>query len=236
MLSILIIDDEPLARQHLRQLLADFSDIRIVGEAGSASEGRQLIEQETPDAILLDIEMPRDDGFALLRSLNHSPKVIFVTAHASHALEAFDFQAVDYLLKPVIPERLAMALERLRSKIPSETAWGEKDRICFKTPQRTLIADSGQVIALEADGDFSRIYIDQDHPLLICHTLSYYEKILPAPPFLRLDRSLIINRDRIKKIEPLARDHVLTFTGCEKSFILGRAAHRRLAEILKEED
>jgi len=132
-----------------------------------------------------------------------------------------------------------MALDRLRTKIPSETLWQEKDRICFKTPQRTLLASTYQIVALEADGDFTRIFIEKESPVLICHPLSYYEKILPSPPFLRLDRSLMIHRDRVKKITPKVgpqgRHHeTLNLEGCETSFSLGRAARRRLTEALKE--
>ena len=236
MLRLLIIDDEALARQHLRQLLSQDDDVEIAGEATSVAEARQLIERENPDAIFLDIEMPGNDGFSLLRSLKNPPPVVFVTAHAAHAVEAFDFQAVDYLLKPVRRERLARTLERLRSPSMNETPWQTKDRICLKTPERTVITSPEKIVALEAEGDFTRIFIEGERPILICHNLSHYEKILPSPLFVRLDRSLMINRDRVKKIEPIGRDHEnMTLLGREKPFLLGRTAHRRLTEVLREE-
>jgi two-component system, LytTR family, response regulator len=236
MLRLLIIDDEPLARQKLRQLLDQHTGIQIVGEAGSVPEALKLIGKEKPDAIFLDIQMKESDGFSLLRSLEHPPQVVFVTAHAGHAVQAFDVQAVDYLLKPVRPARLSVALERLRSKSPSEAVWQTRDRICFKTPGRTLIAEPGVIVALEADGDFTNIFIVGERPVMICHNLSYYEKILPSPPFLRLDRSLMINLDRIKKLEADGNDHEkLTLSGVEKTFLLGRAAHRRLSQALSED-
>lgn len=236
MLRLLIIDDEARARQYLRALLSAYADVEIVGEASSVSEALILIQSEKPDALLLDIEMPGENGFTLLRALDHPPRVVIVTAYACHAVEAFECQAVDYLLKPVKADRLATTLKRLRTQTPSESPWQAKDRICFKTPQRTVIAESKSILALEADGDFSRIYIEGETPVMICHNLSYYEKVLPSPPFLRLDRSLLINKERVKSIEPMGNDQAnLTLSGLEKPFVLGRTAHRRLSEALKED-
>ena len=236
MKTVLIIDDEPLARQHLRQLLTEFDDIQIVGEADSASKARRLIEQEKPDALFLDVQMPKAGGFSLLQNLKNPPRVVFVTAHSEYAVEAFEVDAVDYLLKPVRPERMALALERLRSNSPAETPWQNKDRICFKTPERTVIVSVEKIVALEAEGDFTRIFVEDDRPILICHNLSHYEKTLPSPPFIRLDRSLMINGDRMEKIEPIGRDYKnMILKGREKPFVLGRAAHRRLTEVLREE-
>ena len=235
MLRILIIDDEALARQHLRQLLAEHSDVEVAGEAASVAEALKLIEEEKPDALFLDVRMPGANGMTLAQGLVDPPKIVFVTAHAEHAVEAFDAQAVDFLLKPVRPSRLATALERVRSKEPGGTAWQMKDKVCFKTPQRTIIVEPRLIIALEADGDFTQVLIKGEVPIMICHNLSYYEKILPSPPFLRLDRSLMINLDRVNKIEPEGKDHErLILAGVQKSFSLGRAEHRRLAEAIRE--
>lgn len=235
MLRLLIIDDETLARQKIRQLLSTHPWVEILGEAASVPEALKMIEEKDPDALFLDIEMPQRDGFSLLHSLKKNLPVVIVTAHARHAVEAFEIEAVDYLLKPVRAARLATALERLRSQMPSETPWQAKDRICLRTPERTVIVESSAIVALEAEGDFSRIFIEGEHPILICHHLSHYEKILPSPPFVRLDRSLMINRNRVKKIEPVGRDHEnLTLSGVATPFPLGRTAHLRLAETLRE--
>ncbi len=240
MLRVLIIDDERLARQHLRQLLAGWNDVEIAGEAASVSEALALIEKQIPSALFLDIEMPTSNGFRLLQELKKNVPhkrlpVVVVTAHTKHAVEAFEFEAVDYLLKPVKAARLGLALDRLRSKSPGSLPWQTTDRICFRTPERTVIAESTAIVALEADGDFTRIYIEGEHPLLICHNLSHYEKTLPSPPFIRLDRSLMINRGRVAKIEPIGHDHEnLSLTGLATPFLLGRTAHMRLAAALKE--
>jgi len=229
MLRLLIIDDEPLARQHLRQLLEQYEAVQIVGEAASATEALEMIEIEKPDALFLDIHMNEKDGFSLLRGLKNPPLVVFVTGHPTHAIQAFEVQAVDYLLKPVRPARLTLALDRLISNKPSKE-WQFKDRICFKVPGRTLIADPEVIVALQADGDFTNIFIEGESPVMICHNLSYYERILPSPPFLRLDRSRIINLTRVKKLVAEGTHHQrLTLSGVEKTFLLGRVAQRRLS-------
>ena len=116
-MRVLLVDDEPLARQRLRQMLADHADVAVVGEAEHVDQARELTRAERPDLILLDIRMPGVDGFALVESLHLTPMpyIIFVTAYAEHAVEAFDAAAVDYLLKPFDEERLARALERARA-------------------------------------------------------------------------------------------------------------------------
>lgn len=138
----------------------------------------------------------------------------------------------------VCPERLADAVHRLReacgrSSLTGLTvsAYQPEDRICFRTPGRTLVAAMSEVGALEADGDFTRIYVASQLPLMICQTLGAYEQSLPAPPFLRLDRSLMLNIHRISKIEHLSRDEtVITLDGISRTFSAGRKAWTTLRE------
>ena len=234
MLRVLIIDDERLARQNLRQLIVSHGNLNIVGEASSATEALVLIEREHPDAIFLDVQMPGADGFSLLKNLEHPPRVVFVTAHTAHAAKAFDVEAVDYLLKPVRPSRFALAIQRLESRSPSEIAWEHMDKICLKSPGRTVIVPPERIVALVADGDFTRIFINGEKPLLMCHHLSFYEKTLPSPPFVRLDRSLMINATCVRTIltEPsLPHQHRLNLNGIEQDFLLGRTAHQRLLKF-----
>ncbi|MEO6847961.1 MAG: LytTR family transcriptional regulator DNA-binding domain-containing protein, partial [Chthoniobacterales bacterium] len=137
------------------------------------------------------------------------------------------------LVKPVRPTRLAQAVARLEAKPANDPAWKTEDRICFRTPERTVVARPEAVIALEADGDFTHVYVEGESPLLICHKLGYYEQTLPSPPFLRLDRSLIIHLDHVKKVESIDSEHAnLHLSGFEKTFLLGRTARRRLAGVI----
>lgn len=239
MLRVALVDDEPLARQGLRRMLASHKEVEIVAEADRVSVATPLILKEKPDAVFLDIRMPGPDGFELLRTLDPSPKIVFVTAHSNHAVRAFDVQAVDYVLKPVRPERLAAAVARLRiacSSMEQSPAYAAGDRICLRTPQRTVLAPLQDVAALEADKDFTRFHIAGEAPILICHSIGEYARTLPSPPFLRLSRSLVINTSRIARADHPSRNETrLWLKGIPVPFRLGRAARARLNDHLGEE-
>ncbi|MEO8205030.1 MAG: response regulator transcription factor [Chthoniobacterales bacterium] len=228
MLRVMIVDDEPLARQGLRQLLGVHPEVSVVAEAAKVSDAKLLIEREKPEALFLDIRMPGLSGFDLLKSLHEPPKVVFVTAYSQHAVEAFEVNAVDYLLKPVMPERLAAAIRRLRG---GDDPYSEEDRICLRTPERTVIAKMEGIPLLQAEDDFTRVFVLNEQPLLIGQTLSSFERQLPAPPFLRLDRSHLVNVSAIQKWETLSRDEGrLHLNGLPTPLPLGRAAQARLRQ------
>jgi two-component system LytT family response regulator len=238
-LRVLIVDDEPLACQAMRRLLARHPEVEIAGDAGSQAEARSAIERTEPDLVFLDIELGADgDGFDLLASLERPPVVVFVTAHAEHAVEAFAVDAVDYLLKPVDPERLAQALvraerERARRALPTAQTPLRPGVIALKTPKQIVLARPGEIVALRADGDFTHVLIDGQPALMIWRTLAHFEGLLPAPPFLRLGRSLIINRDRLRRVETPSRERTLiTLDGMTEPIELGRSAAARLRETL----
>ncbi len=237
MLRVMLVDDEPLARQALRQSLAEMGDIELVAEAASTEEARVAYARTQPHAVFLDIQMPREDGFAFLGKWERTPKIVFVTAHSEHALRAFEVEAVDYLLKPVRPRRLAQAITRLREVCGlspvEEPRYGASDRICLRTPGRTLVATLDKVVALQADGDFTRFFVAGESPLMICQKLGAYEQQLPAPPFLRLGRSLILNIEAVERAQRLSRDeeHVW-LRGVELPFVLGRKASGKLMRAL----
>lgn len=232
---VILVDDEPLARRGMRQLLAAHDNITIVGEAGRVSAAAELVHKEKPDAVFLDIQMPGASGFDLLNKVDTAPKVIFVTAHSEHAVKAFEVQAVDYLLKPVRPERLAEAVTRLAAACENKeeiTPYSPSDRICLRTPQRTLVAGLNEIVAMEAEGDFTRFHVGGEPPLLICKTLGSCEQTMPAPPFVRLSRSLIVNLDKVKALDQLSRDEArLTLAGSPTTFTLGRRALARFKKF-----
>lgn len=239
MLRVAIVDDEPLARQGLRELLANHPSLEIVGEADDRKSALALLHREKPDAVFLDIQLPGADGFQILGEIDPPPKVLFVTAHAKHAVRAFDVQALDYLLKPVRPERFADAICRLKlacglgADMHEPAGYGATDRICLRTPQRTIVAAVSSLCALEADGDFTRVFVSDTAPVLICQTLSSFERDLPSPPFVRLDRSLIVNVDQIARLERKSRDEAsLVMKGITSAFSLGRTSQTRLREHL----
>lgn len=238
MLRVMLVDDEPLARQGLRELLAAQSGVTVVAEAACARDAGEMIPNIRPDALFLDIRMPEADGFQLLASLENCPPVVFVTAFSEYAVRAFDMQAVDYLLKPVHPTRLTQAIRRLQALLgntPEQNPYGMSDRICLRTPERTVVAPLDDLIVLQADKDFTRITLAGSPPLLICQPLGNYERNLPAPPFLRVDRSTMLNISRIQSVEISPSRGARVFMGGGTNPIpLGRAALRRLRSALPQ--
>ena len=243
MLRVAVIDDERLARQGLRQMLAAHPRLQIVGEADSKEAALTLIQKEKPDGIFLDVHMPGGTGFDLLQVLEAPPKVVMVTAHAEHAIQAFDIEAVDYLLKPVKPARFAQAVQRLQAACATalapdpEPTFTPEDHICLRTPQRTITVPVRDLLVLQAEGDFTRIYLKNSLPLMICVPLGQYEKLLPSPLFARLDRSLILNLQAPLHLHRKSRDEASLILGnMNQEVPLGRTAQQRLREALKPGD
>jgi two-component system, LytTR family, response regulator len=239
LLRVLIVDDERLARQALRRLLANHPEVEIVGEAESVAAALQAIEQTEPQLVFLDIELGSGDGFDLLAALESPPIIVFVTAYAEYAVEAFAVNAVDYLLKPVEPERLAEAVSRAAREAaaaepPSDSV--AKGVIALKTPKRTVLVRPAEIVALRADGDFTHVFVTDQPTLMMGRTLAHFEGVLPSPPFLRLGRSLIVNRDRLHRVETPSREtaHIM-LQGMAEPLTLGRAAAARLRKALGAE-
>jgi two-component system LytT family response regulator len=232
---VLIVDDEHLARQAMRRLLVAHPDAEIVGEAASLAEAMEAIERTAPQLVFLDIELGGGgDGFDLLAALERPPIVVFVTAYAEHAVEAFAVNAVDYLLKPVEPGRLAESLARAERQLDRGQAGSGV--IALRTPKQTVLAQPAEIAALRADGDFTHVFVADQPAVMIWRTLGHFEVLLPSPPFLRLGRSLIINRDRLRKVEtPSRAGGQITLEGMSEPLVLGRTAAARLRETLAGE-
>lgn len=238
MLRVLIVDDEHLARQAMRRLLASHPEVEIVGEAEGVADALQEIERTQPQLVFLDIELSGGDGFDMLGALERPPMVVFVTAYAEYAVEAFAVNAVDYLLKPVEPERLAESLTRADKAIANveASASSGKSVIALKTPKRTVLAQPDEIVALRADGDFTHVFVADQPALMMWRTLAHFESLLPSPPFLRLGRSLIVNRDRLRRVETPSRESArIMLQGMSEPLTLGRAASARLREALEGE-
>ena len=238
MLRVVLCDDERLAIQRLRQLLSPHTNFKIVGEASNKATALKMIRKERPDALFLDVQMPGASGFDLLKSLSNPPKFIMITAYAKYALQAFDVEAVDYLVKPVTPQRFAQAVHRLQTACSkkvaiSKTAYSLQDRICLHTPHQSIVVPIESIPLLQADGDFTRIHIPNSTPLMICQPLGSYEKILPFPPFAKIDRSHLINLKKITRIDRKSRDEAnLILEGVPQPIPIGRAAQLRLKDFL----
>ncbi|MEO5908350.1 MAG: response regulator [Ginsengibacter sp.] len=208
MLKVILIDDERLARSELKRLLQDFPDVEIIGEAANADEAIQKIESLNPDLIFLDIQMPGKTGFDLLTQLEKAPHVIFVTAYDEYALKAFDVNALDYLMKPVEPKRLADALLKVRQKDAEELLTynnrgilGENDQVFVKDGERCWFVKLSDVRLFESVGNYAKVFFGTNKPLIL-KSLNALEERLDEKVFFRANRKHIINLRMIEKIEP----------------------------------
>jgi two-component system LytT family response regulator len=177
MYKAIIIDDERLARNELKKLLSEFSEIEVIGEAANAQEGIEKIESLSPDLIFLDIQMPGKTGFDMLMELEKAPHVIFTTAYDEFALKAFEVNALDYLMKPVEPKRLADALHKLQQAEEKELAaamagmgrgmLGENDQVFVKDGEKCWFVKLGEVRLFESVGNYAKVYFGTNKPLIL---------------------------------------------------------------------
>ena len=208
MLKVILIDDERLARSELKRLLQEFPDVEIIGEAANADEAIEKIESLNPDLIFLDIQMPGKTGFDLLTELEKAPHVIFVTAYDEYALKAFDVNALDYLMKPIEPKRLADALLKVKQKDEEELLsynnrgiLGEHDQVFVKDGERCWFVKLSDVRLFESVGNYAKVFFGTNKPLIL-KSLNALEERLDEKVFFRANRKHIINLRMIEKIEP----------------------------------
>jgi two-component system LytT family response regulator/two-component system response regulator AlgR len=219
-MRVLIVDDEPLARRRLVQLLATRKDVEIVGEAGGGREALKLVELLRPDVLLLDIEMPVVDGFAVVKDLpqDSPPAIIFVTAFQDHAVKAFELRATDFVVKPVRGDRLAKAIEQAGSDLDARRA-GERlaflqSRIAELETRAISTSNAGLWVQIgsekrrlaladirwmQAERDYVRVHMN-GHTHLVNGMLGEIEKALGGQAFLRVHRSTIVRKDRVRAV------------------------------------
>lgn len=205
----LIVDDERLARKELMKLLEEHPMIEVVGEAANAEEATQLVNDLNPDVLFLDIQMPGKTGFQLLEELDAVPLVIFTTAYDEFALKAFEVSALDYLLKPIQPERLTEAVSKLaekeRTKITSvrgpEKKLALNDQVFVKDGERCWFVSLANVRLFESDGNYIKVYFDTNRPM-IHKSLNALDEKLDERAFFRASRKHILNLSWVESIEP----------------------------------
>ncbi|RSK47052.1 LytR/AlgR family response regulator transcription factor [Hymenobacter rigui] len=217
-MNALLVDDSRLARTELRHLLQAFPEVTVVGEARHAQEARTLLHELQPDLLFLDIHMPGETGFELLASLETAPHVIFTTAYDEYALQAFEVNALDYLLKPIQENRLTSALSKARAKlmVPAPVAVAvagpeaeeapvapltEHDQVFVKDGERCWFVRLSDIRLFEINGSYTQIYFEQHRPL-IPRTLQHLEQRLDPRVFFRANRQQIINLKWVESIEP----------------------------------
>lgn len=234
-LNAIIVDDERLARKELISMLKEFEDINITGEAGSVDSALDVIKETSPDVIFLDIQMPGSTGFTLLDKINPNIKIIFVTAFDEYAIRAFEVNALDYLLKPVSPDRLKNSIERLfqngKSKqIISRKLNFEDNIFLFLNSQMKFIKVSS-IISINASGDYTEIYTLDSKKGLTSKTMREWESRLPENHFVRIHRGTIVNLNFVQKIEEwFNHSYKVYLKGIETPYIMSR----RYAGIIKD--
>ena len=207
-MKALIVDDERLARTELRRLLTPFKDINIVGEAVNAEDALSKITELNPELIFLDIQMPGKNGFEMLEELDSVPTVVFTTAYDEYALKAFEYNAMDYLLKPIEPKRLEDTIKKLLEKNKKEQLEAdetpiltEDDQVFVKDGDRCWFVKLSTVRLFESEGNYVRLYFEDNKPLIL-RTLNYLDERLDSKAFFRANRKHIVNLKWIDSIEP----------------------------------
>lgn len=248
-IEILIVDDEPLARRHLRAILEADSDVVVVGEAANGREAVQMIAKLAPDLVLLDVQMPEIDGFSVVAQLDpeHIPMIVFVTAYDSYALKAFDVHAIDYVLKPVARDRLLQSVTRAKARLAAPIDSSEighirrfveemkasrgADRVAIRVDGKHLLLPTESIDWIEAVDDYVRIHTGKTSHL-VRGTLTSFHGRLPSL-FMRIHRSAIVNTSRIRDVFPNAQgDYRFTLLDGTR-LPSGRSYRTAVAEFLR---
>nr|WP_294898312.1 LytTR family transcriptional regulator DNA-binding domain-containing protein [uncultured Pedobacter sp.] len=245
MIKALIIDDEPLARNIIREYLLNFPQVEVIEECGNGFEGLKAINQHKPQLVFLDIQMPKITGFELLELVEELPAIIFTTAFDEFALKAFEANAVDYLLKPFNEERFKKAMDKFLSSNKEEQikpvknvleavsaqSQTQNERIVIKLGNKIKVISIYDITHLTADDDYVKIYT-ADGEFLKNHTLSFFEKNLNPNLFVRVHRSHIVKIDQITKIEAYEKDGHLLILKTGQKIPVSKTGYPKLKAVL----
>jgi two-component system LytT family response regulator len=246
----LIVDDEPLARQRLGDLLRGEPGVEVVGECGDGREAIAAIRRDAPDLVFLDVQMPAPDGFGVIQAVGaeRMPAVVFVTAYDRYALQAFEVQALDYLLKPFDRERFRKALDRARAQVERARAGDLGDRLAAlldevhpdrRPAERLVIKSGGRVLFLrtaeidwvEAAGNYLRLHVGTEVHLLR-ETMNGLEARLDPDQFLRIHRSTLVNVERVREIQPLFHGDYVILLQDGTELAMSRGYRQKLQRFL----
>ena len=254
LIKALIVDDEALARNRIREMLKKDSEIQLVGECANGREALEVIRERAPHLLFLDVQMPEMDGFTMLKALprEQMPTVVFVTAFDQYALRAFEVYALDYILKPFDAERFNRALYHAKAQIRQvrgsvlnqgllDLLTDLKEKPKTKIPERLVIKTGGRVSFLktaeidwiESEGNYVRLHVGKDTHLLR-ETLNQMEDRLDSNQFLRIHRSTIVNLDRIKELQPWFHGEYRVLLQDGKQLLLSRKYREKLRDLLKD--
>lgn len=242
-LKIILIDDEPLAREVLTEYLREYEQVEIVAECNDGFEGLKAINQHKPDLVFLDIQMPKITGFEMLELLDTLPPVIFTTAFDEYAIKAFESNAVDYLLKPFSKERFDKAMKKLNDAAATNNANTVKNvvenlqhpehenRIVVKSGNNIRIIPAPQVLYLEAYDDYVKVHIADGYHLKK-KTMNYFEQSMDPKQFVRVHRSFIVQLNQITKIEQSEKDNHLLILKNGTKIPVSKTGYPKLKTLL----
>jgi two-component system LytT family response regulator len=244
MISIVIIDDEPLARMLVKEYLQSFSQLQVVAECGDGFEGLKAIQQHKPSLIFLDIQMPKINGFEMLELLDEPPAVIFTTAFDEYAIRAFEANAIDYLLKPYSKERFDKAVEKWLAMLPGTApalhdallqsttlSPAQHDRIVVKQGSNIKIIAVQDVLFFEAADDYVKIHTTEGH-FLKNKTLTYFDGLLNKQQFVRVHRSYLLAVKNISRIDPYEKENFVAILRHGQKVPVSKTGYSRLREVL----
>ncbi|MCT1526848.1 LytR/AlgR family response regulator transcription factor [Sphingobacterium hotanense] len=244
MIKTILIDDEPLARSMVLEYLQQHPEFQVLAECNDGFEGVKAIQQHQPDLIFLDIQMPKLTGFEMLELLDSHPHIIFTTAFDEYALKAFEKNAIDYLLKPIRPDRFEKAIDKFKASFQSnanpkleteklqETLEEESlERIVVKTGAQIKIIPVQQINYLEAYDDYVKIHTN-DGMYLKNKTMSSFEKQLDGKQFVRVHRSFIVRVDLLQKIEPMEKDSYIATLSSGGRVNISKSGYARLKQVI----
>jgi two-component system LytT family response regulator len=232
----LVVDDEPLARKAIISLIGDYPSIEVVGEAGNADQAARMIEEQQPELLFLDIQMPGKTGFDLLNEVSFQGNVIFITAYDEYALRAFEINALDYLMKPISPERLKKAIERLdeqeeKHAPPLNQDLRMDDRLFLLMGKHMVFLKISSIVYIQAEGDYTQVTTSEGRRGLILKSMKEWEKRLPKSHFCRIHRSYIVNLDYVEEVD---KEYNYDFSVKLKNSDTILVMSRRYARLLKE--
>lgn len=240
-LRVLIVDDARLARSELRTLLAELPGVECVGEADDVPAARQALARLHPDVVLLDVQMPSGSGFDVLDGLETVPAVVFTTAYDQYAVRAFEANALDYLLKPVVAERLRAALDKARAGIAAaataepgaapRSVLGGDDQVFLRDGERCWFVALGEISRIVVDGNYARLWF-RDQNALLSRSLSALEARLDPALFFRANRNTLVNLRMVRAVEPSIADGYLLRLRDGSEVEVSRRQARELRERL----
>ena len=252
-LKAIIVDDEPLARDFLRSLLAKYDDVEVVGECANGDDAVDALREGSINLLFLDVQMPEMDGFDVIEEVGaeHLPPTIFVTAFQEHAVRAFDVQAIDYLTKPIVPERLERALRRVREKLGAQTAQLTQEqlgallnsvrsqtdlpkayavRFLVRDRDKEILLPVSEIDWIEADAYYSRLHVDDKHYMLRESITELNNKLDPAN-FVRVHRSSIVNVNQIREVHREGRTDSSLVLKSGSVLKMSRQGRQRLIDL-----